>query len=112
MVLSLLLMASMTVTEVTTRIAIVGAVSLLGLVLVSGGTTRSRRTWVSISRSASFVAVTTTEVAQAHTHSMKRARTIGTRLVGLVATTLMTGTAIGVGLSLTVLVILNTLSLG
>ncbi|MFM8969917.1 MAG: hypothetical protein ACKOI3_06760 [Actinomycetota bacterium] len=43
---------------------------------------------------------------------MKRARTIGARLVGLVATTLLAGTAIGIGLSLTVLMILNTLSLG
>jgi len=102
----------MTVTEVTTRIAIVGAVSLLGLLLVSREATHARRVAQSPNRSTDFVDVTTAEPLPAHTQLLKRAQTAGTRLTGLVVTTLITGTAIGIGLSLAVLAILNALSLG
>ena len=106
---SLLFMASMTVTEVTTRIAVVGAVSLLGLLVVAR---LSRQTLppaeeddldgvLRLDRDTNVELVVASDFV----------RSLGSRLAGVFAIVGIAGTAIGVGLSLLLVVSLNALSL-
>lgn len=106
---SLLFMASMTVTEVTTRIAVVGAVSLLGLLLIAR---LSRQTLLPTNKSHLDGVVRLdhdTNIEPVGTP--KLARSLGSRLAGIFAIVGIAGTAIGVGLSLLLVVSLNALSL-
>jgi len=104
-------MASMTVTEVTSRITLVGAVSLLSLLWVAqagvrGGKNSSKRGHVLDTKAAerSFVVEPTSSPA-------KRLPGLGARALGLIITTVTAGAAIGIGLSLAFLAALNALRL-
>ena len=106
---SLLFMASMTVTEVTTRIAVVGAVSLLGLLFISRLPRQAMRLlvqpepkWVNRRSQMDLIVDYPTT---------KPVRAVGTRLAGLLATIAAAGITVGVVLSLVLVVLLNALNL-
>jgi hypothetical protein len=112
-VLASLPMASMTVTEVTTRIAIVGVVALLGLLLIS----RARRTnRVTQSQGSAQTSRPRTVEAAVDLINEKdiglRTRTFGARLVALSVTSIIAGVATGIALSLVFVIGLNSLNLG
>jgi len=99
----------MTVTEVTTKIAVVGVVSLLGLLFISRLPRQAMRLlvqpepkWVNrISQLDLIVDYPTT----------KPVRAVATCLAGLFATIAVAGITVGVVLPLVLVVLLNALSL-
>jgi hypothetical protein len=109
-----LLMASMTVTEVTTRIAVVGVVALVGLFLVSRVSSphHGRATMPSAHTSARLRTNDDAVAVIDEPSKSLRAQTFGTRLVGITITTVVAGVAAGIALSLVFLIGLNSLSLG
>jgi hypothetical protein len=117
-----LLMASMTVTEVTTRIAVVGVVALVGLLLMSRASSRlvsrvsshhQRSSTMPSARTPARLRINDAAVAVIDEPSKGlRAQTLGTRLVGITITTVVAGVAAGIALSLVFLIGLNSLSLG
>jgi hypothetical protein len=117
-----LLMASMTVTEVTTRIAVVGVVALVGLFLVSRASNRhvsrvssphqGRATMPSAHTPARLRTNDAAVAVIDEPSKGLRAQTFGTRLVGITITTVVAGLTAGIALSLVFLIGLNSLSLG
>lgn len=106
---SLLFMASMTVTEVTTRIAVVGVVSLLGLLFVAR---RPRQTMTSLVQPEPTWGNRNSQLDLIVDYPRtKPFRAVGTRLTGLFATIAAAGITIGVVFSLVLVVLLNALSL-
>jgi hypothetical protein len=104
-----LLMASMTVTEVTTRIAIVGVVAVIGLFLVARPSGRKTHGGgVPSQPSTNTAAMTVLNDERVG----RRAQNLGTRFIGLVVMTVVVGAAVGIALSLAFVVGLNSLSLG
>jgi hypothetical protein len=105
----------MTVTEVTTRIAIVGAAGIIGLLLVSraqllrrhepavGGHRQFAR------RSASPVTASHLPLGRA---SLRRSGTVSSRLFGLVVMTIAVGLSVGIGLSVALVTALAATGLG
>jgi len=107
---SLLLMASMTVTEVTTRIALVGSTAVLGLLLIG-------RVWTPTSRrrpsgATPFVAQITFKPAGSSRYHLARSHRRGAGALTLAAMAVVSGLALGTALSLALLTALNALNLG
>ncbi|MEY4400690.1 MAG: hypothetical protein RL072_555 [Actinomycetota bacterium] len=121
-VLLLSLTVSMTVTEVTTRIAVVGAVSLLGLVLVARAPSSVISQVTKRSQNDSYKSGSSVLVGARTSHAAatdiddssagRRAQSQGMRFVGLAVTTVVAGVSLGITLSLAFLVGLNSLNLG
>jgi len=106
---SLLLMASMTVTEVTTRIALVGSTAVLGLLLVG-------RIWTPTSRrrpsvATPYVAQITIKPAGSARYRLARTRRQGAGALALAATAVVSGLALGVLLSLGLVSFLNSVGI-
>lgn len=118
---SLLVVASMTVTEVTTRISIVGGLALIGLLFLMRNSTATNRR-----HGSTFVVVNKTESATASPtgfswlsqHSgvarwlRSRPQTVASRSIVLIALAGVSGLALGVGLALALLALLNGLTSG
>jgi len=104
-------MASMTVTEVTSRIALVGAVSLLSLLWLAQAGMRSGKHSSERSRVLDTPAATHSDVVEPASSPAKRLPGLGARAFGLVITAVAAGAAIGIGLSLAFLATLNALRL-
>ena len=99
----------MTVTEVTTRIAIVGVVAVIGLFLVaraSGRKTHGGGVPSQPNMDTAAVSVLNNE------RGGRRVQNFGTRLIGLAVMTVVVGAAVGIALALAFVVGLNSLSLG
>jgi hypothetical protein len=95
---SSLLLASMTVSEVTSRIAVVGVVAMLGLLLLARGGTARRR--ASVAQRA--------RVVQVAALPLRRGRTRQTlHLVPLAVLVGATGVGLGVVVSLLFLLVLS-----
>ena len=118
---SLLVVASMTVTEVTTRIALVGGLALVGLLLLtrsfSTGDRRHESTFVVINPadSSSPGPVASSWLSQrlgVATWRAFRPRTVASRAMFLVALALVSGLALGVGLALALVALLTGLNTG
>jgi len=108
---SLLLMAAMTVSEVTTRIAIVGIVSLAGLMLVARlqwHPTRTRRASAVWRFGSSQV---TTDVVRQRSEARQDVSR-ATRTGFLIAIAVTTGVALGVALSVVFVGLLNSSGAG
>ncbi|MEY3615280.1 MAG: hypothetical protein RLZZ518_281 [Actinomycetota bacterium] len=116
---SMLVVASMTVTEVTTRIGLVGGVATIALLLI-GRSGTSRRDAVATSRviGQSFAHRIAEQKAAPPTNRLLamvsgRSRNAVTRLFSLGSLAVIGGVALGVGLSLALVVLLNaTISAG
>jgi hypothetical protein len=118
---SLLVVASMTVTEVTTRIAIVGGLALIGLLFLMRNSTANNR-----HHGSTFVVVNRTESATASPTGLpwlsqhsgmarwlrSRPRNVASRATFLLALAGVSGLALGVGLTLALLALLNGLTSG
>jgi len=103
-------MASMTVTEVTTRIALVGSTAVLGLLLVG-------RVWTPTSRrrpsvATPYVAQFTIKPAGSARYRLARTRRQSAGALTLAATAVVSGLALGIALSLALLTALDALNLG
>jgi hypothetical protein len=103
----------MTVTEVTTRIAVVGVVALLGLLLISRASRTNR-----VTRSHGSAQTFHPRTVEAAVDLIDdkdiglRTRTFGARLVALSVTSIIAGIATGIALSLAFVIGLNSLNLG
>jgi hypothetical protein len=112
---SLPLMVLMTLTEVTTRIAIVGAAGIIGLLLVSRAQLLRRhepavdgQRWFA-RRSASPVTAGHLPIGRT---ALRRSGTLSSRALGLVVMTIAVGLSVGIGLSVALVTALAATGLG
>jgi len=109
------LMVFMTVTEVTTRIAVVGSAGLVGLLLVSRAQLK-RRYDVGLDSTHQFARPSQPLVSAASLPlgraALRRSGTLSSRVLGLVVMTVAVGVSVGVGLSLGLVAALGALGLG
>jgi hypothetical protein len=95
-------MVLMTVTEVTTRIAIVGMAGTIGLLLVSRAQL-FRRHEDRVDGARRFARHSASPVTASHLPlgraSLRRSGTVSSRLFGLVVITIAVGLSVGIGLS-------------
>jgi hypothetical protein len=112
---SLPLMVLMTVTEVTTRIAIVGMAGIVGLLLVSRARTPRRYVSVAVG-TRRFSQQLPAQVVPASLSvgriTLRRSGTVSSRAVGLAVVTIAVGLAVGIGLSVALVAALGALGLG
>ena len=112
---SLPLMVLMTVTEVTTRIAVVGAAGLIGLLLVSRAQVL-RRYEAHFDGTRRFAQPRQPLVSAASLPldraALRRSGTLSSRALGLAVVTIAVGLSVGVGLSLALVAALGALGLG
>jgi hypothetical protein len=107
-------MVLMTVTEVTTRIAIVGVAGIIGLLLVSRAQLL-RRHEPAVGGHRRFARHSASPVTAGHLPlgraALRRSGTISSRALGLVVMTIAVGLSVGIGLSVALVAALGALGL-